>query len=165
MCSSTTQGIMNWDQSRRYRKCAMDITTYFEPLLTHVISHERWVSQMNTNLFGPMNMSRAILPYFRQKKEGKLVFIGSVNGWHGATASAPYTASKFALEGLNICAFIPFMTDTREQATLNVSRRNFFPLVYSLLSSSQEAFRRNFCLLLKYRALQPHMMSIRNSLP
>ncbi|KAG0653022.1 putative oxidoreductase [Hyphodiscus hymeniophilus] len=59
------------------------------------------VRQMNTNLFGPMNMTKAILPYFRQRKEGKLVFIGSVNGFQGATASGPYTASKFALEELS----------------------------------------------------------------
>jgi NAD(P)-dependent dehydrogenase (short-subunit alcohol dehydrogenase family) len=65
-------------------------------------SHSRWMSQLNTNLFGSMNMTKAILPYFRQKKQEKLVFVGSVNGWQGATASAPYTTSKFALEGLNI---------------------------------------------------------------
>lgn len=62
------------------------------------------MSQLNTNLFGPMNMTKAILPYFRQKKQGKLVFVGSVNGWQGTVASAAYTTSKFALEGLNISA-------------------------------------------------------------
>ena len=57
---------------------------------------------MNTNLFGPMNMTKSVLPFFRQKKEGKLVFIGSVNGCQGTVASSPYTASKFALEGSKI---------------------------------------------------------------
>jgi short-subunit dehydrogenase len=60
------------------------------------------MSQLNTNLFGPMNLTKAILPYYRQRKEGMIVFIGSVNGFQGATACSPYAASKFALEGPTI---------------------------------------------------------------
>ena len=45
-------------------------------------------------------MTRAILPHFRAKRSGKLVFVGSTGGWAGEVGAAPYCTTKFALEGL-----------------------------------------------------------------
>jgi NAD(P)-dependent dehydrogenase (short-subunit alcohol dehydrogenase family) len=42
---------------------------------------------------------RAILPHFREKKEGKIAIISSVMAWSGALAAGPYTVSKHALDG------------------------------------------------------------------
>jgi short-subunit dehydrogenase involved in D-alanine esterification of teichoic acids len=117
---------------------------------------------MNTNLFGPINMTKAILPYFRQKKEGKLVFMGSVNGFQGATASSPYTASKFALEGLNICSSVMLLTDPYEQVTLNVFRRSSPLSAFSRLFSNQEDLRRSFFLPLEYRVQARHIMNTKS---
>lgn len=36
----------------------------------------------------------------RQQGSGKVIFISSVAGWAGVAAGGPYSASKFALEGM-----------------------------------------------------------------
>ena len=65
---------------------------------------------MNTNFFGAVNVSRAVLPIFRQKKSGTIVWIGSIAGWDGDLGGTPYCASKFAMEGeqvrvVELCTF------------------------------------------------------------
>jgi NAD(P)-dependent dehydrogenase (short-subunit alcohol dehydrogenase family) len=65
---------------------------------------------LNTDLFGPVNLSRAILPHFRAKKSGFLVFIGSKAGWKGDPGAAAYCASKFAQEGRRIESILYFAT-------------------------------------------------------
>lgn len=52
-----------------------------------------------TNLTGTVNVTRAIMPYFRAKNAGMVVFMGSYSGWVGDIGATPYCASKFALEG------------------------------------------------------------------
>jgi len=64
------------------------------------VDHETWVGQFETNVFGAINVTRAFLPHFRERKSGTVVWIGSVAGWKGAAAGGPYCSSKFALEGL-----------------------------------------------------------------
>ena len=54
----------------------------------------------DVNLFGPMAVIKAVLPYLRARRRGHIVNITSVSGlaaWHG---TALYGASKFALECL-----------------------------------------------------------------
>jgi len=53
--------------------------------------------------FGSIDMTRAILPHFREKRSGKIAFVGSYGGWYGAVGVAPYCTAKFALEGLFSC--------------------------------------------------------------
>jgi NAD(P)-dependent dehydrogenase (short-subunit alcohol dehydrogenase family) len=64
-----------------------------------VCSHEETVQQFNTNFFGAINLTRAVLPHFRARKSGKVIFMSSISGWLGAAAGGPYSATKFALEG------------------------------------------------------------------
>lgn len=61
--------------------------------------YERWVAQFDTNLFGAINVTRALMPYFRSKKAGVVVFFGSLAGWRGDGVAGAYVGSKFALEG------------------------------------------------------------------
>lgn len=51
------------------------------------------------NLFGVMNVTRAVLPHFREHKAGLFVNISSGAGVFGLPVSTVYNASKFALEG------------------------------------------------------------------
>lgn len=51
------------------------------------------------NFHGPMNITRAVLPYLRKKGSGTLLFVGSQAGWHADPSASGYCASKFALEG------------------------------------------------------------------
>lgn len=55
--------------------------------------------QFSTNHFGPLNLTRVLLPHFRSKLSSTFVFIGSICGWRGDSTIAAYCATKFALEG------------------------------------------------------------------
>ncbi|GAB1312032.1 hypothetical protein MFIFM68171_02242 [Madurella fahalii] len=57
-------------------------------------------SQFDTNVFGPFKLTRAVLPHFRARGSGTLVFLGSRSGWYGDPFCGAYAGSKFALEGM-----------------------------------------------------------------
>lgn len=61
---------------------------------------EQFSAQFATNVFGAIKVTRAILPHFRQRRSGTIVFIGSLSGWQGHPFVSAYSGSKFALEGL-----------------------------------------------------------------
>jgi NAD(P)-dependent dehydrogenase (short-subunit alcohol dehydrogenase family) len=67
---------------------------YFEE-----ISDEQFRAQMETNFFGPLNVTRAILPVMRRQRSGHVITITSAAGIIGQEFCAAYAASKFALEG------------------------------------------------------------------
>ncbi|HVF32097.1 MAG TPA: SDR family oxidoreductase [Acidimicrobiales bacterium] len=56
---------------------------------------------MNVNLCGAARCAQAVLPGMRARRSGAIVNVTSVVGRIGALAQAPYTASKWALEGLS----------------------------------------------------------------
>jgi NAD(P)-dependent dehydrogenase (short-subunit alcohol dehydrogenase family) len=56
-------------------------------------------AQMETNFFGPLNVTRAILPVMRTQRSGQVITITSAAGLMGQEFVAAYAASKFALEG------------------------------------------------------------------
>ena len=56
--------------------------------------------QFDTNVFGTMAVTRAVLPQMRQKLSGRIVFVTSIAGRIGSLGLGPYSATKFALEGL-----------------------------------------------------------------
>jgi len=67
------------------------------------ISPEQFRAQMETNFFGPLNVTRAVLPVMRQQRSGKVITITSTGGLIGQEFCAAYSASKFALEGWMEC--------------------------------------------------------------
>ncbi|EYT55724.1 oxidoreductase [Kocuria sp. UCD-OTCP] len=67
---------------------------YFEE-----ISPEQFRAQMETNFFGPLNVTREILPVMRAQRSGHVITITSAAGIIGQEFCAAYAASKFALEG------------------------------------------------------------------
>ncbi|MFL5193382.1 MAG: SDR family oxidoreductase [Microvirga sp.] len=67
---------------------------YFEE-----ISATQFRAQMETNFFGPLNVTRAILPVMRQQRSGQVITITSTAGLIGQEFVVAYAASKFALEG------------------------------------------------------------------
>ncbi len=56
-------------------------------------------NQFETNVFGPMNVTRAILPFMRKQRSGNIFTVTSVAGILSVAGSTTYSASKFALEG------------------------------------------------------------------
>ena len=55
--------------------------------------------QFETNTFGTMSVTRAVLPVMRQQGSGHIFTITSISGTIGVTGSGTYSASKFAVEG------------------------------------------------------------------
>jgi NAD(P)-dependent dehydrogenase (short-subunit alcohol dehydrogenase family) len=63
------------------------------------ISPEQFRAQQEVNLFGPVNVTRAVLPVMRQQRSGMVVSISSGAGLVGNEGGSAYATSKFALEG------------------------------------------------------------------
>jgi NAD(P)-dependent dehydrogenase (short-subunit alcohol dehydrogenase family) len=67
---------------------------YFEEL-----SIEEIESQLSTSLFGPMKVTKAVLPVMRKQRSGHIITISSTAGLVGYTFCSAYSASKFGIEG------------------------------------------------------------------
>ncbi|MBM7694753.1 NAD(P)-dependent dehydrogenase (short-subunit alcohol dehydrogenase family) [Peribacillus deserti] len=67
---------------------------FFEELTPQQIDR-----QIATNLIGPMNITRAVLPVMRKARSGHIISISSLAGLVGFEYNAAYCASKFGLEG------------------------------------------------------------------
>jgi len=63
------------------------------------ISPEDFRSQIETTLFGPVNVTRAVLPVMRAQRSGLVVAISSTAGIVGQAFCTAYAASKFGVEG------------------------------------------------------------------
>ena len=64
-------------------------------------SMEEARAQMETNFFGLLAMTQAVLPGMRQRRSGAVVQISSVAGFRGTNGLSIYNASKFAVEGFS----------------------------------------------------------------
>jgi NAD(P)-dependent dehydrogenase (short-subunit alcohol dehydrogenase family) len=63
------------------------------------ISPEDFRAQIETNLFGPVNVTRATLPVLRAQRSGLIVTISSTGGITGQAFVSAYSAAKFGVEG------------------------------------------------------------------
>jgi NAD(P)-dependent dehydrogenase (short-subunit alcohol dehydrogenase family) len=63
------------------------------------ITPEDFRAQVETNLFGPLNVTRAVLPVMRAQRSGLVVTMSSTAGLIGQEFTSAYAASKFAVEG------------------------------------------------------------------
>lgn len=64
-------------------------------------TQEQIERQFQTNVFGLMNVTREILPYFRKEKRGILVNVASVGGRMTFPLYSLYNATKWAVEGFS----------------------------------------------------------------
>jgi NAD(P)-dependent dehydrogenase (short-subunit alcohol dehydrogenase family) len=64
-------------------------------------SIEDFRAQIDTNLFGPIYLSKAAIPIMRVQGSGHILNFSSVGGRIGSTGRAPYSAAKFGVEGFS----------------------------------------------------------------
>jgi short-subunit dehydrogenase len=90
------------------------------------VPHEVFRKVIETNLFGCVHGSRAVLPYFREQGRGVLINIASFAGLMGLPNSTAYSASKAAIgvfsqalrmelegePGISVCTVYPASVDT-----------------------------------------------------
>jgi NAD(P)-dependent dehydrogenase (short-subunit alcohol dehydrogenase family) len=65
------------------------------------VSREKVQEQFDVNVFGVMDVTRAILPQFRRHKRGVVINVSSGAGLFTLPMISLYCASKFALEGFS----------------------------------------------------------------
>jgi NAD(P)-dependent dehydrogenase (short-subunit alcohol dehydrogenase family) len=63
------------------------------------ISPQDFRAQVDTTLFGPLNVTRAVLPVMRAQRSGLVVAISSTAGITGQEFCTAYAAAKFGVEG------------------------------------------------------------------
>ncbi len=63
------------------------------------IAPEDFRAEIDTNLFGPLNVTRAALKVMRDRRSGLVITLSSTAGLIGQEFCAAYAASKFGLEG------------------------------------------------------------------
>ena len=62
---------------------------------------EDWRQQFETNFFGVLRVTRAVLPHMRERRRGRILMMSSVSGFVTPPTQGGYSSSKHALEGLS----------------------------------------------------------------
>jgi len=65
----------------------------------HRMSFDQWDAVIQTNLTSCFNMSRAVIEAMRERKFGRIVNIGSINGQAGQYGQVNYAAAKSGIHG------------------------------------------------------------------
>ncbi len=65
------------------------------------VSVGEYMPMFETNLFGLVNVTKALLPQFRKQMQGSIVNLSSIGGLIGSAGWGYYNATKFAIEGLS----------------------------------------------------------------
>jgi NAD(P)-dependent dehydrogenase (short-subunit alcohol dehydrogenase family) len=64
-------------------------------------SDEQVRSQLETNLYAPIEITRVVLPYMRKQRSGRILQISSIGGRVGNPGATIYQAAKFGLAGFS----------------------------------------------------------------
>jgi len=65
------------------------------------MSMAHWRSQFETNLFGVIRVTQAVLPGMRERRKGRIVMMSSVAGLLTPPTYGPYSATKHAIEAVS----------------------------------------------------------------
>lgn len=66
---------------------------------TEAFTDEQVRSQLETNLYAPIEITRAVLPYMRKQRSGQILQVSSIGGRIGNAGISIYQAAKFGLSG------------------------------------------------------------------
>jgi len=62
---------------------------------------EDWRRQFETNFFGVLRVTQAVVPHMRERRHGRILMMSSVSGFVTAPTQGAYSSSKFALEAMS----------------------------------------------------------------
>jgi NAD(P)-dependent dehydrogenase (short-subunit alcohol dehydrogenase family) len=65
------------------------------------LSDQEFRQTMDINVFGTVNIIRAVMPYLREQRSGYIINLASTAGYIGYGKAGSYNASKFAVIGLS----------------------------------------------------------------
>jgi short-subunit dehydrogenase len=65
------------------------------------VTEAEYAPMFATNLFGLINVTKALLPQFRERRSGNILMLSSIGGLIGLPGWGYYNATKFAVEGLS----------------------------------------------------------------
>ncbi len=92
-------------------------------------------AQFDVNVFGAMNLTREIIPYFRKQGEGTIINVTSVGGKMTFPLYSIYSASKWALEG-----FAESLQYELQQFNIKIKNVEPGPIKTDFYSRSQNVF-------------------------
>ena len=69
--------------------------------MTEEVTEQQARAQFETNVFGALWVTQAVLPYLRERGSGHLIQVSSIGGLRAFPGLGIYNASKWALEGLS----------------------------------------------------------------
>ncbi|CCT75341.1 related to ketoreductases [Fusarium fujikuroi IMI 58289] len=61
------------------------------------LTQEDMEKSFKVNFHGPMNITRAVLPYLRKQRSGTLLFVGSQAGWHADPSAVECLSKELAI--------------------------------------------------------------------
>jgi NAD(P)-dependent dehydrogenase (short-subunit alcohol dehydrogenase family) len=62
---------------------------------------EDWRRQFETNVFGVIRVTQAVVPHMRERRRGRILMMSSVSGLVTPPTQGAYSGSKHALEGIS----------------------------------------------------------------
>jgi NAD(P)-dependent dehydrogenase (short-subunit alcohol dehydrogenase family) len=68
---------------------------------TEAFTDQQVRSQLETNLYAPIEITRAVLPHMRKQRSGRILQISSIGGRVGNPGISIYQAAKFGLSGFS----------------------------------------------------------------
>lgn len=75
----------------------------FEPKPFLAYTDHDWQRHIEINLFGPVRVSRAVLPMMLEAGYGRIINVASTAGKYGSMGQSAYNAAKHAVVGLTKC--------------------------------------------------------------
>jgi NAD(P)-dependent dehydrogenase (short-subunit alcohol dehydrogenase family) len=65
------------------------------------VAEDEYTPMFDTNVFGLINVTKALLPQFRERRSGNIINLSSIGGLVGLPGWSMYNATKFAVEGMS----------------------------------------------------------------